>query len=92
MAGKAHRTVKLTTIHKNVTTRILSALVVVSVLLLSFSVYVPVHADTGSNWTGAYFNNQTLSGSPVFNRIDPALVFNWGPYGPGPGIGGEHWS
>ena len=92
MAGKAHRTVKLTTIHKNVMKRVLSALVVVSVLLLSFSVYVPAHADTGSNWTGAYFNNQTLSGSPVFNRIDPALVFNWGPYGPGPGIGGEHWS
>ena len=92
MAGKAHRTVKLTTIHKNVLKRVLSALVVVSVLLLSFSVYVPAHADTGSNWTGAYFNNQTLSGSPVFNRIDPALVFNWGPYGPGPGIGGEHWS
>jgi uncharacterized protein YraI len=28
----------------------------------------------------------------VFTRVDPALVFNWGPYGPGPGIGGQHWS
>ncbi len=51
-----------------------------------------VRADTGSNWTGTYYNNPTLSGTPIFTRIDPALVFNWGPYGPGPGIGGEQWS
>lgn len=50
------------------------------------------HADTGSNWTGAYYNNPGLYGTPVFTRIDPAVVFNWGPYGPGPGIGGENWS
>ena len=50
------------------------------------------HADTGSNWTGSYFNSQDLSGLPVFTRVDPALIFNWGPYGPGSGIGGQHWS
>jgi uncharacterized protein YraI len=90
MAGMATRTVSAK--HKNMAKRALFTLIIISVLLLSFSANVPARADTGSNWTGAYYNNQTLSGSPIFNRIDPALVFNWGPYGPGPGIGGEHWS
>jgi uncharacterized protein YgiM (DUF1202 family) len=49
-------------------------------------------ADTGSNWTGNYFNNMTLSGSPVFSRIDPVVVFNWGTLSPGPGIGSTNWS
>src|SRR5579864_3131891 len=67
----------------------LCMLVVMATLL---GMHVPTRADTGSNWTGAYYNTQDLSGTPVFTRIDPALVFNWGPYGPGPGIGGQHWS
>jgi uncharacterized protein YraI len=49
-------------------------------------------ADVGSNWTGAYFANRDLQGAPVFYRIDPALVFNWGPNSPGPGIGSANWS
>jgi uncharacterized protein YraI len=49
-------------------------------------------AETGSNWTGAYYNNPALSGSPTFTRIDPAVVFNWGPNPPAPGIGTQFWS
>src|SRR5262249_44111483 len=49
-------------------------------------------ADTGTNWTGAYYSNHFLQGSPVFTRIDSAVVFNWGPYSPGPGIGSSDWS
>ncbi len=51
-----------------------------------------VWADVGSNWTGAYYANRDLQGAPVFYRIDPALVFNWGPNSPGPGIGSANWS
>ncbi len=52
-----------------------------------------VHAaETGSNWTGAYFPNRDLSGTPAFVRIDPAIVFNWGPNSPGSGIGVQNWS
>ncbi len=52
-----------------------------------------VHAaETGSNWTGAYFPNRDLSGTPAFVRIDPAIVFNWGPNSPGPSIGVQNWS
>src|SRR5690349_1732538 len=49
-------------------------------------------ADVGFNWTGAYYGNPDLAGTPVFTRIDPALVFNWGPNSPGPGIGSANWS
>jgi len=52
----------------------------------------PAKADTGNNWTGSYFSNPSLLGQPTFTRIDPVLIFNWGSYGPGPGIGGQLWS
>lgn len=51
-----------------------------------------VRAETGTNWTGTYFANANLQGAPVFTRIDPAVVFNWGPNSPGPGIGSQFWS
>ena len=63
-----------------------------SVMAVAFQPPKTVHADTGTNWTGAYFNNKNLQGSPVFTRIDPAVVFNWGPNSPGPGIGSSNWS
>ncbi|MCS6869936.1 MAG: PA14 domain-containing protein [Anaerolineae bacterium] len=48
--------------------------------------------ETGSNWTGAYFPNRNLQGTPAFVRIDPAIVFNWGQNSPGPSIGVRDWS
>src|SRR5437763_10368687 len=70
---------------------IMVALAAISMLAL-FQKATPVHADTGSNWTGSYYSNPSLEGSPVFTRIDPALVFNWGTQSPGPGIGSQYWS
>lgn len=49
-------------------------------------------AETGTNWTGSYYANPNLQGAPVFTRIDPAVIFNWGPNPPGPGIGSQFWS
>src|SRR5258708_4908121 len=60
--------------------------------LLVFEPPRTAQADTGTNWTGEYFNNPNLQGSPVFTRIDPAVVFNWGTLSPGPGIGSTNWS
>ena len=45
-----------------------------------------------TTWTGSYFNNMTLSGSPVLVRQDTALNFNWGGGSPGPGVPGTYWS
>lgn len=43
-------------------------------------------------WTGSYYNNMTLSGSPVLIRQDAVLNFNWGGGSPGPGVPGTNWS
>jgi hypothetical protein len=47
---------------------------------------VPTNPGEGSaGWYGQYFNNMTLSGTPVFERSDPVINFNWGhgsPAGP----------
>ncbi len=75
--------------------RRLALIVTALAVAMMFAVFEPPHparADTGTNWTGAYFNNRDLQGTPVFTRIDPAIVFNWGPVSPGPGIGSSNWS
>ncbi len=44
------------------------------------------------NWKGEYFNNQTLSGTPVLTRNDAAINFNWGTGSPGAGVPVDHFS
>ena len=45
-----------------------------------------------SGWLGEYFDNFTLSGSPVLVRTDPNLDFGWGDQGPGGGLPTEFFS
>jgi hypothetical protein len=42
-----------------------------------------------TNWRGAYFNNKTLSGSPVLVRDDAEINFAWGTGSPAPGTIGR---
>jgi hypothetical protein len=49
----------------------------------------PVAAN---RWNGAYFNNQTLSGAPTFERADNAIDFNWKTGSPWPTIPADHFS
>ncbi len=56
--------------------------------------YAPVPASgLLTNCTGEYFNNTTVSGSPVLARIDPTLNFFW-PEGtaPAPGVTNDNYS
>lgn len=43
-------------------------------------------------WTGEYFNNPTLSGTPNFIREDGGIWFDWGTGSPGGTIGNDHFS
>ena len=43
-------------------------------------------------WRGVYYNNDSLSGTAVFERDDPAVYFDWGVDGPGGGVNGQDFS
>jgi glucose/arabinose dehydrogenase len=43
-------------------------------------------------WTGQYFSNQNLTGSPALTRNDPAINFDWTLGSPDPSIPVDHFS
>jgi hypothetical protein len=46
----------------------------------------------GEAWTGEYFGNRELSGTPVLLRYDAAVDFDWGYGSPGPGVPDDNFS
>ncbi|MBC8119198.1 MAG: hypothetical protein H7X75_06470, partial [Burkholderiaceae bacterium] len=51
----------------------------------------PVNPGTGIGLTGAYFNNKTLSGTPVLLRTEQ-LNYDWGKASPGTGVSADQFS
>lgn len=51
-----------------------------------------VKLSGSGEWTGQYFNNKTLSGSPVLTRNDSQINFNWGSGSPATGITNDNFS
>ena len=47
--------------------------------------------QTGTGLTAQYFNNKTLTGSPVVNGIDPTIDFMW-PAAPASGVSSDNFS
>lgn len=45
-----------------------------------------------TDWKGEYFNNKSLSGTPVVVRNDAAINFNWGVDSPALGISADNFS
>ena len=70
--------------------RFLAALIA----LAAFAVFVAPQPAAAQNvvWTGSYYSNPTLDGSPVFTRQDSSIAFNWGSGSPGNGIGNDNFS
>ncbi|GAB5493894.1 MAG: hypothetical protein Phog2KO_41090 [Phototrophicaceae bacterium] len=46
----------------------------------------------GNGWTGQYFSNSSLSGSPTLAIIDTAINFNWGAGAPNASIPADNFS
>ncbi len=44
------------------------------------------------DWTGQYFNNTTLTGTPVLTRNDSQINFNWGSGSPATSINSDNFS
>lgn len=49
-------------------------------------------ANAGTQWNASYFNNTTLSGSPVLQRIDDQINFDWGAGTPGGAVPADNFS
>ena len=52
----------------------------------------PCQPPSGGSWTGSYYNNRYLEGSPTFVRQDGEVRFNWYNGSPGSGIGEDNFS
>ena len=49
-------------------------------------------ANPGTNWNASYWNNRSLSGSPVITRVDNVIDFNWAGGSPDPAIPADNFS
>ena len=67
-------------------------LVLLLVLTSVIALVVEVSADPSVAWRGEYYNNTTLTGSPVLVRDDAAISFAWGTGSPGPGVNADQFS
>jgi hypothetical protein len=64
-----------------------------AVAKVSWQLVQPTDPGPGTGpWRGEYFNNVTLSGSPVLVRQEPAVDFNWGVGSPSPLVNVDHFS
>ncbi len=63
-----------------------AALVVMACVFPALSASAAPAAQTTTAWTGAYFANPNLEGTPVFTRDDPTIDFAWGAGSPGGGV------
>ena len=70
------------------------SLIVTSVmgLLASASPAAAAPPSATGTWWGDYFDNATLSGSPVMSRTDEAVKFGWGDSSPAPGLPADNFS
>lgn len=74
-------------------------LAITAVLLTAFALLALTTAfaapaeDFGTNWSAAYFNNPSLSGTPVYSEIVPTGInFNWSTGSPNPAVPVDNFS
>ncbi len=73
-------------------TRIRPLLGLLSLVLLTIALMgQPAQAQTTA-WHAEYFNNRTLSGSPVLDRFEDRIFYNWGQGSPDPVVNVDEFS
>lgn len=65
------------------------AVILVLVALTSSSINLTAQ---GTGWSARYWNNRTLSGSPVLTRTDGSINFDWGGGSPAPEVNPDNFS
>ena len=70
---------------------VLALVVILSILPLAS--HIPTASAQGDTaWVGEYYNNPTLSGTPVLVRADADIDFVWGMGAPAPGLPADRFS
>ncbi len=69
----------------------LRAKVAFFLLLALILTFLPAEASSPV-WTGLYYNNPNLSGTPTLVRQDPRIDFDWGASSPDPSIPADNFS
>ncbi len=54
--------------------------------------YLTPPSGSGNGLQAEFFNNTTLTGTPVLTRVDPNVDFNWNGNSPGAGVAATSWS
>ncbi len=74
--------------------RLIRACVLLGLLILFAGILLPVsvRAQSTTAYTGTYYNNTDLSGTPAFIRQDQAIDFDWSSSTPDPAITGDNYS
>ncbi len=67
-------------------------IIFVSMLVVLGLVALPAAAQSGAVWTGEYYNNAVLQGTPTIVRQEGAVAFDWGAGSPGTGIPADNFS
>ncbi len=65
---------------------------VIAAMFWTVSPVAPVSADTGTNWTAQYWNNNTFTGNPTISRTEVAINFNWASGSPDPSLPASNFS
>ena len=62
------------------------------ILAITLEAASPVLAQSSGEWLASYWNNTSLSGSPVLQRPETAINYNWGEDSPQPDINDDNFS
>ena len=72
--------------------KLLAACVLMSICLIGLGIPLMRSQAADASWTGEYFTNPNLAGSPALTRQDSVLTFDWGDGAPAEGIPADNFS
>lgn len=70
------------------------ALLIIIVSLMSVLIFHndTIQAQSGVIWNSKFYNNAYLNGTPVVNRQDSEIAFNWGTGSPAAGVNADNFT
>jgi len=70
--------------------KLVFSLILIGIIALATGTVATAQSQGG--WRGEYYNNMTLSGTPVLVRVDKSIDFDWGTGSPSAGVFADNFS